>query len=92
MNTLNDKQIHQTTLEQRKHMDVSGVKEVVSFDDSLVVLKTLCGEMSVEGKDMKIGVLDIERGVVVLEGTIDAIYYSRDEDDKKHGIFGKLLR
>ena len=45
-----------------------------------------------EGKDIKISVLDTERGVVSLDGKIDALFYSDSEDGKKRGFFGKLAK
>ena len=92
MNSMADKQAHGINVNMRKHMDISGVKEVVSFDELGVVLKTLCGELTVEGKDIKVSVLDTDRGVVSLDGRIDALFYSDNEDAKKHGLFGKLLK
>ena len=84
---------HGFRLHQRKEMEIEGVTEVISFDETSVILRTLCGEMSVEGSDMKIGTLDTDRGVVALSGRVDAVYYSADTaDEKKSGFFGKLFR
>ena len=78
-------------LVSRKHFDVNGVKEVDRFDDLCVVLKTVCGELTVEGKDLKISVLDTEQGIVSLDGRIDSIYYFDTEykKDAKKGVFGR---
>ena len=74
-------------------MEIEGVTEVISFDETSVILRTLCGEMSVEGSDMKIGTLDTDRGVVTLSGRVDAVYYSADTaDEKKSGFFGNLWK
>lgn len=92
MNSVSDKQVHGINISMRKHMDISGVREVDSFDELGVVLKTVCGELTVEGKDIKVSVLDTERGVVSLDGKIDALFYSEGEDGKKRGFFGKLAK
>ncbi len=75
----------------RKKLEVSGVLEVVRFDDNFAVLKTVCGELNVDGKNIKIGVLDTDKGVVFLDGDIDAIYYSDENKAAKPGFFSKLF-
>ena len=71
-------------------MSISGVKEVISFDEAAVNLRTVCGELAVEGAGLHIGTLDSERGVVLLEGSsIDGIWYVRDGDGERKGIFGR---
>lgn len=92
MNTVKEGQIHDISLNMRKHMDITGVKDVVSFDEQSVILTTVCGEMTVEGKDIRIGVLDTDRGIVSLDGKVDAIFYSNSDENKRQGLFGKLLK
>lgn len=92
MNSVADKQIHAINISMRKQMSISGVKEVESFDEFGAVLQTYGGELTIEGKDIKIGTLDGERGIVELEGRIDAVFYSDTEDGKRRGFFGKLSK
>ena len=92
MNSGNERQVHEINLNMRKHMDINGVREVVSFDELGVILRTVCGELTVEGKDIKVSTLDTDKGVVSLDGRIDALFYSESEDSKKRGLFGKLLK
>ena len=83
------KQNHKICLDKRSHLEICGVSEVVSFDDMSVLLLTDCGEMNIEGKELKIGVLDTERGLVELDGRVDAIFYSDDRKAKHGGLFSK---
>ena len=75
---------HKLTLVSRNQLSVSGVKEVLSFDPSLVELLTELGELSVDGEGMRMGTLDTKDGIVELEGNIIAITYS-SADGEKHG-------
>ena len=75
----------------REKLDVSGVMDVVRFDDLCVVLQTRCGELTIDGKNIKISVLDTEKGIVSLDGIIDDMYYSDDNKKEKRGFFGKLF-
>ena len=78
------------TVKNRTKMNISGVTEVISFDETAVDLRTVCGELCVEGEGLHIGVLDTERGIVTLEGSsIDGIYYLRPDSGERKGIFGR---
>jgi sporulation protein YabP len=84
---------HEIAVKGRKQMSISGVREVLSFDESAVRLRTVCGELGVEGEGLRIGVLDTQRGVVTLTGArVDAVYYLREEDGARKGLLGKLFR
>ena len=91
MNGQIERQSHEFCVKMRKEMNVFGVKEVESFDDRCVILLTHTGEMTVEGSGLRVGTLDLERGVVSLSGKIDAVYYSNDEREQKQGFLSKLL-
>lgn len=88
----NTKERQDIKLESRKHLEIIGVKEVISFDEESVVVNTLCGILNVDGKELKVSVLDTDKGVVTLDGVIDSIYYTDTKSDEKHGFFGRLLR
>ena len=84
---------HEVAIKGRNHIDITGVSEVLSFDDLSVTMVTVAGEMTVEGSDLKIGVLDTERGVVAIDGKISAVFYDDGEaSGEKKGIFGKLFK
>ena len=82
--------VHEFSLKGRRRMSISGVREVISFDETAVNLLTDCGEMTVEGEGLRIGVLDTERGLVTLEGNaVDGIWYPRAEGGERKGLFGR---
>jgi sporulation protein YabP len=85
------KRAHEIRLISREQMIVSGVEEVLSFDEEGVRLKSSEGELFVEGKDIKIGALDTQGGTLSLCGRINAIYYAGESNDKK-GFFSRLMR
>ncbi len=81
---------HTLSLTARAHASLTGVCDVQSFDERTVILKTDCGEMTVEGEDLRVGTLDVERGVVELSGRICALYYS-DAAPAKKGLRARLF-
>ena len=79
-------------IRSRKHIDVTGVRDVVSFDDRSVIMITCGGDMAVEGEELKIAVLDTDKGVASVEGKINAVIYYDTASGGKRGLFGKAKR
>ena len=91
MPTSSGKAIHELTLVGRKRMNISGVIEVLSFDDRGAVIKTTDGELSIEGEGIKIGELDTACGRVTLDGRISAMIYVEEAPERKRGRFWRML-
>ena len=66
---------HKLTLNERRQLSMSGVTEVVSFDESAVVLRTALGTLAVHGKDLQLKTLSLEGGQVAVDGTVSALIY-----------------
>ena len=66
---------HKLALSERKQLTMSGVSEVMSFDDTAVVLRTALGVLTVQGKDLQLKDLSLDGGNVAVEGDIGALYY-----------------
>lgn len=90
-----DRMPHTVSMRERNVMEIGGVTDVISFDEEAVVLNTVCGTMNVEGESLHVRVLDLEEGIVTLDGTIGSVVYLNHEDAGKNeraGFFGKLFR
>ena len=79
---------HKLTLNERRNLSMSGVTEVVSFDDSAVILQTGLGTLMVQGRDLQLKTLSPEGGQVVVEGDIAALSY---EEPRTAGGFWQRL-
>ena len=66
---------HKLTLSQRNNLTMTGVTEVVSFDESAVVVRTDLGTLSVQGQELQLKTLSVEGGQVVVEGHITSLQY-----------------
>ena len=84
---------HKLTLNERRQLTVTGVTEVVSFDERSVILETRCGGLEIVGDALHIRDLNLDRGAVTLDGRVDQILYDEPtvEKDGKKGFFGRLL-
>lgn len=63
------------TLDRRARADVTGVTDVVSFDESEVVLHTHGGRLILSGSGLHVSSLQLESGRLTVEGTLDAAAY-----------------
>ena len=82
---------HELNLKSREKMSLSGIKEIISFDESEITLKTLCGDLTIDGENIHINVLNVSIGELELVGKINGIYYSDISNNEKHSILGKIF-
>ena len=89
----NDKQPsmpHQLILQERQQAEMSGVLDVDSFDDTTVIAYTSLGELNMRGVGLHIKRLDLECGVLSVEGDIRSLEYT--DNRKGVGFLGRLFR
>ena len=67
---------HQLILDERQRLSLSGVSDVDSFDDAVVVAHTSLGDLTVKGQHLHICRLNTESGELSLEGQIDLLEYT----------------
>lgn len=85
--------IQNTILENRNKLSVSGVKDVLSFDDQVVIMETELGLLTVKGEDLKINKLSIDTSEVVVEGEINSLSYSEQNKIKQEGsLLSKIFK
>ena len=85
---------HTLTVKSRNGAQIEGVTDVIRFDETEVLLETVCGTLSIDGEALSLSEWNAERGFATLAGRIDAVTYfdKKQEDSKTHGLFGKLLK
>ena len=79
---------HKLTLNQRENLTISGVTEVVSFDETAVVLHTALGTLIVQGRNLQLKALAPEGGQVAVNGQVAALVY---QEPRKHGGWKQRL-
>lgn len=66
---------HKLQLNERTSLTMTGVAEVVSFDENTVVLQTSLGLLVIQGQQLQLKNLTLEGGQVAVEGNIRALSY-----------------
>ena len=80
---------HRLTLNERRQLSMTGVSEVVSFDDTAVVLRTELGTLVIQGQQLQLKTLSLDGGQVVVEGSVSALHY--EQNRTSGGWFRRLL-
>lgn len=84
---------HRVVLEDRKRLSVTGVQKVQSFGQKEIVLETIQGMLSIKGGGLDIKHLDLQGGLVEIEGTIvEAMFYSHNSKEARQNLLGKIFR
>lgn len=67
---------HSVNIENRRKMSLNGVTDVSGFNENTVLLKTSMGQLAIQGEELHIGRIDLDLGILELEGTISELAYS----------------
>ena len=74
-------QFHRLTLSDRKKLTLTGVTEVVSFDEDTVVLNTGLGTLVIQGAGLQLKELSPSGGQVAVEGTVSVLSYQEPREN-----------
>lgn len=93
--TINTGVIQNLILENRGKLSISGVLDVLSFDDQVVIVETELGLLTIKGTNLRINKLSIDTSEVIVEGDISSLTYSENKStDKstKSSIISKIFK
>lgn len=79
---------HKLSLDERSRLTMTGVTEVISFEENSVVLHTALGTLIVQGNDLKLKTLSLEGGQVAVDGHISALIYEEPRLGGWRRLFG----
>ena len=90
---MNTNIVQNLILENRGKLSVSGVNDVLSFDDQIVVVDTELGLLTVKGENLRINKLSLDTAEVMVEGEISSLAYSPNKQDKSSGtLLSKIFK
>lgn len=69
---------HKISFTNRRQGLLTGVLDVLSFDEKLVVLKSQCGVLTLKGEEMHVKQLDLEKGELEMTGKVDQVIYTEE--------------
>ncbi|MGP4063142.1 sporulation protein YabP [Halobacillus litoralis] len=84
---------HNVKIWNRRNIEISGVKEVDSFDSEEFLLQTSMGYLVIRGNNLQMKNLDLDSGVVSIKGKIyEMTYLDEHQGEKAKGLFSKLFK
>ena len=85
---------HKLTLTNRNLANITGVKDVISFDVKEILLETEQGMLTIKGQDLHVKRLTLEKGEVDVHGALDSFSYSNLESFEKRGesLFARMFK
>ncbi len=83
---------HNVIMENREKVIITGIIDIHSFDDELVLTETEMGILTIKGKDLKMNKLNLDNTELVVEGQIGLLQYSDMDTIKKGGMFNKIFK
>ena len=90
---MNTNVLQNLILENRGKLTITGVLDVFSFDDQVVIVETELGLLTIKGENLRINKLSIDTSEVIVEGSIFSLTYSERDFEKKGGsILGKIFK
>lgn len=82
---------HNLTLEGRKRLTLSGVRDVDSFNEDEIVMSTQKWSLTVRGAGLKMEKMSVDTGDVAVTGRIDAVEYE-EAAPAKPGFFARIFQ
>ena len=84
---------HKLILDNRKEASVTGVKDVISFDEKEILLQTADGKLQIRGSGLHVKGLNLEKGEAALAGHVDSlVYFSKDSVRKEEPLLKRMFR
>lgn len=79
--------IQNIVLENREKLTITGVLDVLSFDDEIIMVETELGLLTIKGENLRINKLNIDTSEVIVEGNIAHLSYSNKDIEREKGSF-----
>ncbi len=82
-------------LENREKLNVTGIIDVFSFDDQIIIIETELGLLTIKGENLKINKLSLDTSDFIVDGKIDSLTYSNSDSSsikKNKNILGKIFK
>lgn len=84
---------HRLVMENREQIALTGVHKVQSFDTKEIILETELGILSIKGEQLGIKLLNLQEGLVDLEGHVGALIYHRNTGGgSRRGFLNRVFR
>ncbi len=82
---------HNLSVKDRHHTELTGIDDILSFNEYEITLHSALGNLVIEGDELKLGDFSSEKGTLYINGKISGIIYL-ETDDKRHSSKKKAYK
>jgi len=79
-------------LENREKLTITGLKDVLSFDDQMIIIETELGLLTIKGDNLKINKVNIDTSDFEVSGEISGLNYSDHDISNKKSLLTKIFK
>ena len=80
-----NKRTHKLILNNRRTCNLTGINDVLSFDENELILETEQGMLMIKGNELHVNRLMLDKGEVDVDGRIDSFTYSEQSNMAARG-------
>ncbi|MBO5143346.1 MAG: sporulation protein YabP [Clostridia bacterium] len=79
-------------LENRNRLNVTGVLDVLNFDEQTITVETELGVLAVKGSDLKLNKYNLDDTELSIEGEICSLAYEDKINKKNESLLAKIFK
>ena len=85
---------HKIIVEKRQRALITGIIDVMSFDDEMVATDTEMGVLIIRGQNLHVNSLNLEKGELEIDGEVESLNYEESHSGSKGrgNILGKIFK
>jgi len=85
---------HTVVMERRENLEITGVNDVISFDEETIIVDTEMGVLVLRGSNLHVNKLNLDAGELNIDGEISNLTYEEENTygKGKQSLLGKLFR
>lgn len=89
-----NKRTHKLILNNRRSCNLTGVNDVLSFDENEIILETEQGMLMIKGNELHVNRLMLDKGEVDVDGRVDSFTYSEQSNTggKGESLLARLFK
>lgn len=85
---------HGIVMNDREDIKMTGISDVLSFDEELVICQSDIGILILKGVNLHVNKLDLDNGILEITGFITGLEYEEDHvlSKNKQSFFSKVFK
>ena len=83
---------HSVKIEDRENICLTGVTDVLSFDEDGITADTDMGVLAIKGEGLHVTRLDLEQGILNIDGSVSALEYSNGYGKNKGSMLSRIFK